>query len=109
MPFSYIIAEPETTASSTPVARRAFGLPDDGFVYCSFNSAYKVEPRTFNVWMKILSRVPGSVLWLYFRPILSPNNSCILSFSHDCVRGGTTILLDCRLVLPGTPFPPYTG
>jgi len=65
MPFSYIIAEPETTASSAPVTRRAFGLPDDGFVYCSFNSAYKVEPRTFDVWMRVLSRVPCSVLWLY--------------------------------------------
>ena len=65
MPFSYIIAEPETAAPSAPVTRRAFGLPDDGFVYCSFNSAYKVEPRSFDVWMRILARVPGSVLWLY--------------------------------------------
>ncbi len=65
LPSSYIVAEPEAVASSAPVTRRAFGLPDDAFVYCSFNSAYKVEPRSFDVWMRILSRVPGSVLWLY--------------------------------------------
>jgi protein O-GlcNAc transferase len=65
LPYSYIIAEPDTIASSPPVNRRAFGLPADAFVYCSFNSAYKVEPRAFDLWMRILSEVPDSVLWLY--------------------------------------------
>ena len=55
LPSSYIIAEPESVAPSAPVTRRAFGLPDDAFVYCSFNSAYKVEPQSFDVWMRILS------------------------------------------------------
>jgi predicted O-linked N-acetylglucosamine transferase (SPINDLY family) len=33
-------------------------------VYCSFNNAYKFNPQMFDVWMRILQRVPGSVLWL---------------------------------------------
>jgi len=41
-----------------------FGLPEEGFVFCSFNQAYKIEPLMFDVWMKILLSVPGSVLWL---------------------------------------------
>ena len=41
-----------------------FGLPDRGFIFCSFNQAYKIEPIMFDVWMKILLAVPGSVLWL---------------------------------------------
>ena len=40
------------------------GLPDDAFVFCSFNSNYKFNPEVFAIWMRILQRVPGSVLWL---------------------------------------------
>jgi predicted O-linked N-acetylglucosamine transferase (SPINDLY family) len=40
-------------------------LPEEAFVYCSFNSAYKIEPTIFDVWMRILKSVPGSVLWMY--------------------------------------------
>jgi protein O-GlcNAc transferase len=64
LPSSYLIAEPEPVALGAQITRRALGLPEDGFVYSSFNSAYKFEPGTFDVWMRILSRVPGSVLWL---------------------------------------------
>jgi predicted O-linked N-acetylglucosamine transferase (SPINDLY family) len=45
--------------------RAESGLPDDAFVYCCFNQGYKIEPELFDVWMRILGRVPGSVLWLY--------------------------------------------
>jgi predicted O-linked N-acetylglucosamine transferase (SPINDLY family) len=40
------------------------GLPEDAFVFCSFNNNYKFTPELFAVWMKILKRVPGSVFWL---------------------------------------------
>jgi len=33
-------------------------------VYCSFNNAYKFNPKMFDVWMRVLQQVPGSVLWL---------------------------------------------
>ena len=67
LPSSYMIAElePQAVAPSVPVARSSLGLPEDGFVYCSFNSTYKVDPETFTLWMRILSQTQGSVLWLY--------------------------------------------
>ncbi len=40
------------------------GLPPTGFVFCSFNNAYKINPPVFDVWMQILAAVPDSVLWL---------------------------------------------
>lgn len=47
-----------------PNARRVdHGLPEDGFVFCSFNSSYKVSPREFDIWMQLLHEVDGSVLW----------------------------------------------
>lgn len=51
-------------AEATPT-RAACGLPDDGFVFCCFNSAYKLTPALFDGWTRILAAVPGSVLWLY--------------------------------------------
>jgi protein O-GlcNAc transferase len=44
--------------------RREQGLPDSGFVFCCFNSSYKITPSVFDDWMAILRSVPNSVLWL---------------------------------------------
>jgi protein O-GlcNAc transferase len=44
--------------------RAEVGLPDDGFVFCSFNNTYKFTPAMFDIWMRLLRRVEGSVLWL---------------------------------------------
>jgi predicted O-linked N-acetylglucosamine transferase (SPINDLY family) len=40
------------------------GLPEAGFVFCCFNSAYKITAAMFDIWMRLVNRVPGSVLWL---------------------------------------------
>ncbi len=45
-------------------SRAAAGLPDQGFVFCCFNEAYKINPDVFGSWMRILGGAPGSVLWL---------------------------------------------
>lgn len=44
--------------------RAEAGLPASGFVYCCFNHAWKIVPRVFDGWMRVLAAVPGSVLWL---------------------------------------------
>lgn len=51
--------------SSRAFQRSEFGLPEVGFVFCSFNNTYKITPEVFDIWMRILRRAPGSVLWLY--------------------------------------------
>ena len=45
-------------------SRREAGLPENGMVYCCFNGAHKISRFTFDRWLMILARVPGSVLWL---------------------------------------------
>ena len=45
-------------------ARAECGLPQAAFVFCCFNSAYKVTAPMFDIWMRLLGGVPGSVLWL---------------------------------------------
>jgi predicted O-linked N-acetylglucosamine transferase (SPINDLY family) len=44
--------------------RRDMKLPESGTVFCCFNGAHKISRFTFERWLTILSRVPGSVLWL---------------------------------------------
>jgi predicted O-linked N-acetylglucosamine transferase (SPINDLY family) len=39
-------------------------LPETGFVFCCFNTTYKIIPEVFAAWMKLLGAVEGSVLWL---------------------------------------------
>jgi predicted O-linked N-acetylglucosamine transferase (SPINDLY family) len=46
------------------LGRAASGLPEHGFVFCSFNNTFKITPDVFAVWMRLLQRVPGSALWL---------------------------------------------
>lgn len=46
-------------------SRAELGLPDDGFVFCSFNQVFKLTPEVFDSWMRILTQVSGSVLWMY--------------------------------------------
>lgn len=50
-------------ATATPT-REELGLPERGFVFCSFNGCYKITPEVFDIWMRLLGAVPGSVLWL---------------------------------------------
>ena len=44
--------------------RTAYGLPEDAFVFCCFNTSYKITPQMFDVWMRLLRPKPHSVLWL---------------------------------------------
>lgn len=44
--------------------RKACGLPEDKFVFCSFNNNYKFTQEVFTCWLRMLRRVPESVLWL---------------------------------------------
>jgi len=55
---SRFIAEVEDT-------RASHDLPEEGFVFASFNNPYKVTPREFGIWMDLLKEVPDSVLWFY--------------------------------------------
>src|SRR5439155_7206915 len=47
-----------------PPSRAACGLPEEAFVFCCFNNAYKILPEIFAIWMRLLAAVPESVLWL---------------------------------------------
>ena len=50
-------------AERTPT-RQEMGLPEHAFVFCCFNKNWKITPEIFDIWMRLLHQVEGSVLWL---------------------------------------------
>jgi predicted O-linked N-acetylglucosamine transferase (SPINDLY family) len=63
LPNCYLPAD-ATRSLQAPPTRAEAGLPESGFVFCSFNNSYKFNPQTFDVWCRILLQCPGSILWL---------------------------------------------
>jgi protein O-GlcNAc transferase len=81
VPQGYLVGA--RAAPAPAPSRNALGLPDDGVVFCSFNAAYKIRPDVFAAWMRILARVPGSVLWL-----LRTNDGAIARLQEAARRAG---------------------
>ena len=64
LPDSYQANDDKRGVAGRTPARAEAGLPETGFVFCCFNNSYKVTPPVFDIWMRLLRSVPGSVLWL---------------------------------------------
>jgi len=64
LPHSYQINDRQRKIAEQTMSRAAAGLPETGFVFCCFNNNFKILPHVFDIWMRILKAVPGSVLWL---------------------------------------------
>jgi protein O-GlcNAc transferase len=65
IPNSYFLFDNQQEISADAISRESLDLPENGFVFCCHNSNYKITPADFDIWMKLLNRVPDSVLWLY--------------------------------------------
>ena len=64
LPECYQVNDSRRRIAGSAPTRNDAGLPDDAFVFCSFNNNYKITPPVFDVWMRLLHAVDGSVLWL---------------------------------------------
>jgi predicted O-linked N-acetylglucosamine transferase (SPINDLY family) len=64
LPDTYLANDDKRRIATYRPSRAACGLPENGFVFCSFNNTHKFTPEVFAVWMRILGAVEGSVLWL---------------------------------------------
>jgi predicted O-linked N-acetylglucosamine transferase (SPINDLY family) len=74
LPDSYQVNDRQRPIADRIYAREELGLPSSGFVYACFNANYKITPGTFDVWMRILLRTPGSVLWLLQDSVAAARN-----------------------------------
>jgi predicted O-linked N-acetylglucosamine transferase (SPINDLY family) len=83
LPKSYLINSSKREISKKIFTKEEFNLPKERFVFCCFNSSYKITPDTFDGWMRILKAVKDSVLWL-----LQDNHTTILNLLKEAqVRG----------------------
>jgi predicted O-linked N-acetylglucosamine transferase (SPINDLY family) len=64
LPHSYQINDRKRPRPLDGPSRAEYGLPEKGFVFCGFNNTYKITPEMFDVWMRLLHGVEGSVLWV---------------------------------------------
>ena len=64
LPHSYQVNDDTRQISGTVPSRKDEGLPEQGLVFCCFNNNFKIGPREFDIWMRLLRQVEDSVLWL---------------------------------------------
>jgi predicted O-linked N-acetylglucosamine transferase (SPINDLY family) len=83
LPHCYLPRDTSVVPSPITPKRSDFGLPEEGFVFCSFNHDYKINPPMFKIWMDLLNEVPGSVLWL-----MKLNESAQENLSKEAVKHG---------------------
>jgi predicted O-linked N-acetylglucosamine transferase (SPINDLY family) len=65
LPHSYQVNDDTRRIANRTFSRAELGLPSDAFVLCCFNNSYKITPDVFEIWMRLLSKVDGGVLWLF--------------------------------------------
>jgi predicted O-linked N-acetylglucosamine transferase (SPINDLY family) len=90
LPYSYQVNDRKRVIADQQCTRGDLGLPEEGFVFCCFNSSYKILPATFDIWMRILLAVEGSVLWLLEDNLCTKEN-----LIKEAVKRGVT---ESRLV-----------
>lgn len=64
LPGNYQVNDRRRDLTGVDTLRQDWGLPAAELVFCSFNNSYKISPGMFDIWMRLLRSVPGSVLWL---------------------------------------------
>jgi predicted O-linked N-acetylglucosamine transferase (SPINDLY family) len=66
LPHTYMPTDRTRPIAAATPSRNEAGLPETGFVFACHNHEYKITPEIFDVWMRLLRTVEGSVLWLKF-------------------------------------------
>jgi len=64
LPYCYLPHDSARRIAAEMTSRTQAGLPERGFVFASFNNSYKFSTAMFDIWMRLLETVDGSVLWL---------------------------------------------
>jgi protein O-GlcNAc transferase len=74
LPNSFQPTDRQRPKSDKVFTRAEVGLPQEAFVFCCFNTNYKITPNVYDIWMRILKQVDGSVLWLFAESLAAERN-----------------------------------
>jgi predicted O-linked N-acetylglucosamine transferase (SPINDLY family) len=83
LPNSYQVNDSKRMVSDRLFSREELGLPLNGFVFCCFNNNFKITPKVFDSWVRILKAVEGSVLWL-----LEDNPNAVINLRKEALDRG---------------------
>jgi protein O-GlcNAc transferase len=86
LPNSYQVNDRKRVISDSIFTRQELGLPEHGFVFCCFNNNYKILPKTFASWIRILKSVDDSVLWLF-----QDNSWAVENLKKEAEKQGITL------------------
>ncbi len=64
LPESYQPNDPYNRPQTEMFTRKDAKLPEDAFVFASFNATRKISLENINLWIRILKATPKSVLWM---------------------------------------------
>jgi predicted O-linked N-acetylglucosamine transferase (SPINDLY family) len=98
LPDTYQCNDAKRRIAERIPARAEVGLPQTGFVFCCFNNSNKILPETFGSWMRLLSQVGDSVLWL-----LETNPAAVRNLRREAQMRG---IAPERLVFAPRASPP---
>ena len=65
MPNCYQCNDNTKEICKETISRKDYNLPEKGFIFTCFNANKKITPKEFDIWMRLLKQIEGSVLWLY--------------------------------------------
>jgi predicted O-linked N-acetylglucosamine transferase (SPINDLY family) len=83
LPDCYQVNDRKRAIADNTPTRAEQGLPTSGFVFCCFNNNWKITPDIFDIWMRLLKQVEGSVLWL-----LRDNPKAEANLRHEAATRG---------------------
>ena len=81
MPNCYLCNDDEIKIENKLIARKDFNLPEKGFIFTCFNNHNKITPNEFDIWMRLLKEIKGSILWLK-----KPNKLAIENLSIEAEK-----------------------
>lgn len=85
LPDTYQCNDRARSVAPRVPSRAEAGLPERGFVFCCFNNNHKIMPEMFDIWMRLLRAVEGSVLWL-----LQDNEDVVRNLRREAQARGVT-------------------
>lgn len=83
VPDTYQVTDNTRAIAAEIPTRTALGLPETDIVFCCFNVSYKIAPHVFDIWMRLLRTIDGSVLWL-----LDDNPAAVRNLRDEALRRG---------------------
>jgi protein O-GlcNAc transferase len=97
LPETYQANDNKIAISERKPTRLECGLPEGAFVFCCFNNTYKITPAIFDVWMRLLTAGPDSVLWL-----IGTNAAAAANLRREAGRRGVAagrLIFACKMPL----------